>query len=74
MEHRVRLTGTPHAASELACLRVIARLPSHWFSEILECGTGYAVLGLHTDASDKDVTEKVDAALTASALRDWVRD
>lgn len=74
MEHRVRLTGTPHAAPELVCLRVIARLPSHWFSEILECGTGYAVLGLHTTASGDDVTAEVDAALTAPALRGWARN
>jgi hypothetical protein len=74
VEHRVRITGsTPHAASELACLRVIARLPSHWCSEILECGSGYAVLGFRTSDSEEYVTEEVDAALMAPNLRDWAR-
>ncbi|MFJ7209599.1 hypothetical protein ACIQWR_39465 [Streptomyces sp. NPDC098789] len=73
MEHRIRLAGAPESTPELACLRIIAQLPSHWTSEILECGTGYAVLGLRVSTSDCDVTHAIDRALAAPALHGWTR-
>ncbi|EYT79221.1 MULTISPECIES: hypothetical protein [unclassified Streptomyces] len=73
MENQVRLTGPPEAAPELACLRVIAQLPPRWSVQILECGTGYAVLGLRANASAEEVTAEIDEAITALPLRGWKR-
>lgn len=73
MQHRLRLTGPPQAAAEIACLRIIAQLPPRWTAEILESGIGYAVLGLRTDFPATEVTATVDAALASAPLRGWKR-
>ncbi|GGZ52380.1 hypothetical protein [Streptomyces subrutilus] len=73
MEHRVRLSGAPEAAPELACLRVLSQLPPNWSGEIRECGTGYAILALRTDASAEDVAARVDEVIAELPLRGWKR-
>ncbi|MEU8627707.1 hypothetical protein [Streptomyces sp. NPDC048669] len=73
MEHRVHIAGPPEAAPELACLRIIARLPPQWSIGILGCGTGYAILGLHTHASAEYVAARVDEVITELPLRGWRR-
>ncbi|MEU7019946.1 hypothetical protein ABZ990_04730 [Streptomyces sp. NPDC046203] len=74
MEHRIRLAGPAEAAPELACLRVIARLPSHWSVEILECGTGYAILGLRTRVPAEEAVARIDEAIAVLPLLGWRRD